>query len=193
MDDKYQYITFLENKMQQSVYFKITVPGTTLDEKRFYEYSDVATTYPTYAQSLAKAIAFIKMDELKKVLTTVDTLTHLEIEHTTAGSAVLVPTGTTIVVGYKSLENLVKSRYNTTEITGGTSQAQLETMAITVLKSFVDKVFSSALVVGAIVSKPVVRKNNDGVDTTYNQSAYEIVSVPVTGVTTTVSLIDLTV
>ena len=179
--------------MQQSVYFKITVPGTTLDEKRFYEYSDVATTYPTYEQSLAKAIAFIKMDELKKVLTTVDTLTHLEIEHTTAGSAVLVPTGTTIVVGYKSLENLVKSRYNTTEITGGTSQAQLETMAITVLKSFVDKVFSSALVVGAIVSKPVVRKNHEGVDTTYNQSAYEIVSVPVTGVTTTVSLIDLTV
>jgi predicted metalloendopeptidase len=155
MDDKYPYITFLENKMQQSVYFKITVPGTTLDEKRFYEYSDVATTYPTYEQSLAKAIAFIKMDELKKALTTVDTLTHLEIKHTTAGSAVLVPTGTTIVVDYKSLENLVKSRYNTTEITGVTSKAQLETMAITVLKSFVDKVFSSALVVALQCRHPV--------------------------------------
>lgn len=178
--------------MQQSVYFKITVPGTTLDEKRYYEYGDVATNYPTYEQSLAKAIAFIKMDELKKALTTVDTLTHLEIKHTTDGTATTVPTGTTIVVGYKSLENLVKSRYNTNEVTGSTTQAQLETMAITVLKSFVDKVFSSGLVVGAIVSKPVSRKNHAGVDTTYNQSAYEIVTVPVAGVVTTVALVNLT-
>lgn len=179
--------------MQQNVYFKITVPGATLDEKRFYEYTDVATTYPTYEQSLAKAIAFIKMDELKKALTTVDALTHLEIEHTAAGSAVSVPTGTTIVVGYKSLENLVKSRYNTNEITKATTQAQLETMAVTVLKSFVDKVFTSAFAVGAIVSKPVSRKNHEGVDTTYNQNAYEIVTVPVTAVTTTVTLVDLSV
>ena len=178
--------------MLNNIYFKITVPGNVLDDKRFLEYSDLATNYPTNAQSVTKAAAFIKMDELKKILTTVDTLTYLDIKYGTAGNASTVPTDATIVVGYKSWDNLVKSAYNSTAITSATTTAQLQTMACTVLKAFVDKVCTSAYVSGAIVSSPISRKDHTGTIQTYNQATYDVVTTASVSPVTTVTLVNLT-
>lgn len=175
------------------ILFKIAFSGAILDDKKYFQYD--LTTYPTYTQSVTKAIAYNRLQEVKKAISTTGTPLYVELTHTTAGTSVEVPVETTLVVGYKSLEHLVFSGYNTTAVTPTTTDTDMKNMACAVLKSLVEDVLQSDYVIGSEVSNPVVRAQvAGGATSTYNQNKYELVAVPaLTGPTSTATVTTIVI
>lgn len=175
------------------ILFKIVFSGAILDDKKYFQYD--LTTYPTYSQSVDKAIAYNRLQEVKKAISTTGTPMYVELTHTTPGSSVAVPVATTLVVGYKSLEHLVFSGYNKTAVTTTTTETDMKNMACAVLKSLVEDVLTSVYVIGSEVSNPVVRAQVSGGETsTYNQNKYELVTVPaLAGATATATVTTIVI
>lgn len=90
--------------------FTIEVPGQVLDDKLFFQYDDYDSnvmTTPTDANVEAKAIAFTRMQQLKRKLSELTVPLYCTVDFATAGTCATVPTGATITVGYISYEPFV--------------------------------------------------------------------------------------
>lgn len=90
--------------------FKIEVSGQNLDDKLFFQYDDYESNdagVPADAAVLAKAVAFTRMQQLKRKLSELTIPVYCTVEFATPGQAGVVPTGATITIGYISYEPFV--------------------------------------------------------------------------------------
>lgn len=90
--------------------FKIVVPGQLLDNKHYWEYDDFdgeVLTTPTDAQTLDKAVAFTRLQQLQKQLSEVEVPIYYTIEFATPGTCATIPTDATIHVAYKTFSGFV--------------------------------------------------------------------------------------
>lgn len=137
--------------------FTIEVPGTNLDDKRFYEYSDFDSnvmTAPTDAQVLQKAIAYTRMQQIKRKLSELTVPLYCTVEFGTEGTASTIPTAAKLTVGYLSYEPFVSTVNPVPK-----EEADQITAAEEVIKGIIDKVLADGLeqelaVVQRIVSVP---------------------------------------
>ena len=92
--------------------FTIEVAGQSLDDQIFFQYSDYDSSdmdSPTDAEVLAKAIAFTRMQQIKRKLSELTVPVYCTVEFGTAGTASTVPTDAKITVGYISYEPFVST------------------------------------------------------------------------------------
>lgn len=92
--------------------FSIEIPGQLLDDKRFYEYDDYDSenyTSPTDANVLAKAKAYIRMQQVKRKISECTIPLYCTVEFGTPGTASTVPTDAKLTVGYLSIEPFVST------------------------------------------------------------------------------------
>lgn len=92
--------------------FKIVVPGQLLDDKLFFQYSDFDSndmTKPTDANVADKAVAYTRMQQVKRKLSELAIPVYCTVEFTTAGTSATVPTDATINVAYISYEPFVST------------------------------------------------------------------------------------
>lgn len=92
--------------------FTIEIPGQSLDDKYFYEYSDFDNddlAIPTVAQSVEKAKAFIRMKQIKRKLSELAIPVYFTVRFGTAGTASTIPTDAVLTVGYISYDAFISS------------------------------------------------------------------------------------
>lgn len=173
--------------------FTIKVPGKNLDDKRFFEYSDFDSeimTTPTDANVLDKAIAYTRMQQIKRKLSELTVPLYCTVEFTTAGTAATVPTDATITVGYISYEPFVST---VTPIP--TADADQIAAAVTVIKTIIDTALASELDEEmAAVQKITTRSITPLLATTTMQRDVYMgyIDVPkLTGVVSTVAFVQL--
>lgn len=173
--------------------FKITIPGQDLDDKRFFEYSDFDSedmTTPTDAEVLAKAIAYTRMQQIKRKLSELTVPIYCTVEFTTAGTAATIPTGAEITVGYISYEPFV-STLDTIPV----SDADQITAAQTVIKGIIDAALASELVEEMAAVQKITSRTITPLlaTTTLQRDVYmDYIDVPaLTGVVSTVAFIQL--
>jgi|AGFS01.1.fsa_nt_gi hypothetical protein len=123
--------------------FTIEVPGQNLDDKRFYEYSDFDSnvmTTPTDAQVLQKAIAYTRMQQIKRKLSELTVPLYCNVEFTTEGNCSTIPTGAKLTVGYLSYEPFVSTVDPIPK-----EEAEQITTAQEVIKGIIDKALADGL------------------------------------------------
>lgn len=144
--------------------FKIEIPGQSLDDKLFFQYDDYDSNdagVPDDAAVLAKAVAFTRMQQLKRKLSELTIPVYCTVEFATAGQAGVVPTGATITVGYISYEPFVSVVDPIPE-----DEADQITAAEATIKKIVEDCLGAALTGEmAYVQKTVERTQNPLVTT----------------------------
>lgn len=147
--------------------FTIEVPAQSLDDKLFFQYSDYDSedmASPTDAQVLAKAIAFTRMQQIKRKLSELTVPVYFTVEFGTEGTASTVPTDATITVGYISYEPFV----STVDPIPSADADQI-TAAEGVIKKIIDDSLASELVqemayvqrIVSVVQNPLVTTQVD--------------------------------
>lgn len=85
--------------------FSIKVQGQNLDDLKYFQYSDFdADNLPTDAETLAKAVAYIRMRHLQRKLSELSVPVYKEVYFGTAGTSKTVPANAEIVVSYISID-----------------------------------------------------------------------------------------
>ena len=173
--------------------FTITIPGQDLDDKRFFEYSDFDSsdmTSPTDAQVLAKAIAYTRMQQIKRKLSELTVPIYCTVEFGTAGTAATIPSDATITVGYISYEPFVSTLETIPK-----SDADQITASEGVIKQIIDTALASELTqemaaVQSIVSRTVTPLL---ATTTQQRDVFmDYIDVPaLSGVVSTVAFVQL--
>lgn len=173
--------------------FKITVPGQNLDDKRFFEYSDFDSedmSSPTDAQVLQKAIAYTRMQQIKRKLSELTVPIYCTVAFTTEGDAATIPTEAIITVGYISYEPFVSIADPIP-----TSEEDQITSAEGEIKKIIDAALASELTQEmAVVQRIVNRTITPLLATTEDlRDVYmDYIDVPaLSGVTSTVAFITL--
>lgn len=87
--------------------FKITIAGTGIDNKKFYNYegfdpSNTAT--PTDAETETKGKAYIRFKHVERMLSELMVPVYVTLNFATPGTMSTVPTDAEFVVGYMSIE-----------------------------------------------------------------------------------------
>lgn len=173
--------------------FKIEVSGQELDDKLFFQYSDYNSNdagVPPDAAILAKAVAFTRMQQLKRKLSELTIPVYCTVEFATPGTAAVVPTGATITVGYISYEPFVSTVSPIPE-----DEAAQITAAAQTIKKIVDDCLSAKLTDEmAYVQNTVLRTQNPLVTTqvSLRDVFMDYIDVPaVEGAESTVSFVKL--
>lgn len=118
--------------------FSIKVSGQNLDDLKYFQYSDFDTTsLPTDAETLAKAVAYIRMRHLQRKLSELSVPIYKEVYFGTAGTSKAVPTNAEIVVSYISIEPFLST------LETAPDEADRFTAAADVLKGIVQEALNS--------------------------------------------------
>jgi len=173
--------------------FTIKVPGQDLDDKRFFEYSDFDSenmTTPTDAEVLAKAIAYTRMQQIKRKLSELTVPIYCTVEFDTEGTAATIPTDATITVGYISYEPFA----STVSPVPKTDDEQI-TASETVIKGIIDAALASSLVQEMAAVQKITSRTITPLlaTTTLQRDVYmDYIDVPaLTGVVSTVEFVKL--
>jgi hypothetical protein len=176
--------------------FSIEVPGQLLDDKRFYEYSDFDGedyTSPTDAEVLAKAEAFVRMQQFKRMLAQCTVPLYCTVEFETPGTASTVPTNAKITVGYLSIEPFI-STLDPIPVFADETEAQ--TAAAAALKAIMDATLAQDISQEyAVLQKLYTMENNPiaKISHPYREIYMEYIDVaaPTPAVVSTVTYIKL--
>ncbi|SOK58589.1 hypothetical protein [Yersinia phage fHe-Yen9-04] len=171
--------------------FSIKVPGQTLDDKKFFQYADyvnTSTTVPTDAETVTKAIAFVRLKQIKRKLSELSVPVYLTINFSTPGTASTVPTDAELVVGYISIEPFLST------LETAPDEADRFTAAAEVIKGIIDVALSEEIVDEFFeVQTTYSRHRYPGATTTdtYRELETIFVTVPDSGEVSTVVYIDI--
>lgn len=172
--------------------FTIKVPGQDLDDKRFFEYEDFDSSdmsTPTDEEVLAKAIAYTRMQQIKRKLSELTVPIYCTVEFASEGTASTVPSDATITVGYISYQPFV-STVDPIPV----EESEQITAAETVIKKIIDEAMASELVqemaaVQKITSRtitPLITKEES-----YRDVYMDYIDVPSVTVSSTVTFVKL--
>ncbi|QOI71251.1 putative structural protein [Erwinia phage pEa_SNUABM_50] len=171
--------------------FSIKVPGQALDDKKFFQYADyvnTSTTVPTDAQTLEKAIAYVRLKQVERKLSELSVPVYFTINFSTAGTASAVPTDAELVVGYISIEPFLSTLETYPD------EADRFTAAAEVIKTIIDKALSEEIKDEFFeVQKTYTRHQYPGATTTdtYRELETIFVTVPDSGEVSTVVHIEI--
>lgn len=139
--------------------FRISVPGSVLDDKFFFDYMDYRSVEQSqtidYDKSLVKAIANVRMYRLKQSLSTLQAPIYLDVKFSTDGTALTVPSGLQMVVGFGSLENL-----SSVGIVDDASLQNAKDAAVQAIKAVISDVLSTDHTMYSWVVDKYTKANN---------------------------------
>ncbi len=167
--------------------FSIKVPGTILDDKVFWEYSDYSSNTPTDEQTVLKAEAFVKLKHLKRKLNELAIAVYCDVKFSTPGTAGTVPGDAEIVVAYPSIQPFVS------EAELKDSDDEFEAAAA-VIKAIIDAALKDEIVDEfQTVQKTYTRKKfpDDAGTETYQELTTVKVTAPASTAQSTVTAIKL--
>ena len=118
--------------------FSIKVPGQNLDDLKYFQYEDFdPENLPTDAETLEKAVAYIRMRHVQRKLSELSVPVYKEVYFGTAGTSKAVPTAAEIVVSYISIEPFLST------LSTAPAEADRFTAAADVLKGIVQEALNS--------------------------------------------------
>lgn len=174
--------------------FTIKIPGQNLDDKQFYEYADFDSqdfTSPTDAQVRAKAVALVRMKQIKRKLSEYAIPIYFSISYAATGTASTIPTDPTLTVGYISYEPFISTL---DPIPKFATEAEAATAAAGVIKTIIDEAMNSDIdqefavlqKLYSLENNPIAKEEFD-----YRELYMEYVDAPAVTVSSTVTHVTL--
>lgn len=118
--------------------FSIKVSGQNLDDLKYFQYSDFdVDNLPTDAETLAKAVAYIRMRHVQRKLSELSVPIYKKVYFGTAGTSKTVPANAEIVVSYISVDAFLST------LDTAPDEADRYTAAADVLKGIVQEALNS--------------------------------------------------
>jgi len=163
--------------------FSIKVSGQNLDNLKYFQYEDFdAESLPTDAETLAKAVAYIRMRHIQRKLSELSVPVYKEVYFGTEGTAKTVPSAAEIVVSYISIEPFLST------LETAPAEADRFTAAADVLKGIVVEALGADINELVEVQKTSTREEYAGAASQETFSDVRNVYVDAPAVTPTVTV-----